>query len=147
MSHIFDSAPRAIMAITNILFAITAYLADYNETHVFNPRWPPHAKFHNGQNMSFGALAAATAVYLLGRRSPTPEVARDSLFTAAVVGSLTTVAGLSAIFYSGTDWADPEFHTGAAIGPQAYVFVGQLLINWGAYLWEKGRLERRVKTA
>lgn len=87
------------MTVTNILFAVSAYLADFNHTHVLNPRWPPHAKFHNGQSMSFGALSALTALYLLNRPNPTVDAARDSVFLAAVVGSLTSVAGLSAILY------------------------------------------------
>lgn len=143
----FDSAPRGIMASNNILFATAAYFADWSESHVLNPRWPPHAKFHNGQSMSFGALSALVAAYLLTRHNPTVEAAKDSLFIAAIVGSLTTVAGLSAIFYPGTAWADPEFDTGAVIGPQGYVFVGQLLINWFAYSWERGRLEKKGKSA
>ena len=146
MVLLFRSIPRSIMTTVNILFALAAYFADWSHTHLFNPRWPPHAKFHNGQSMSFGALSALMALYLLGRRNPTPEAAKDSLFIAAIVGSLTTTAGLSAIFYPGTHWTDPEFDNRALIGVQAYIFAGQLLINWIAYFWEKANLEKREKT-
>lgn len=92
-------------------------------------------------------FSAATTVYLLGRRNATPEAARDSLFLAAVVGSLTTAAGLSAILYPGADWADPEFPNHADfIGPQRYIFIGQLLVNWGAYWWERARLKKSAKS-
>ncbi|OOQ87616.1 hypothetical protein PEBR_15830 [Penicillium brasilianum] len=141
----FESAPRGIMVLNNFLFASAAYFADCSESHLFNSRWPPHAKFHNGQSMSFGALAAGLAIYLLCRRSLALEAAKDNLFSAACVGSLTTIAGLSAIFYPGTAWVDPEFASGARIAPQVYVFWGQLLINWCAYVLEKGRLDKREK--
>ncbi|KAE8342113.1 hypothetical protein BDV24DRAFT_130906 [Aspergillus arachidicola] len=147
MHQLFASAPRGIMATNNILFALGAYFADWSHSHVFNPRWPPHAKFHNGHSMSFGALSALTAIYLLARRNPNFEMAKESLFLAAIVGSLTTTAGLSAIFYPGTAWADPEFDTGASIGIQGYIFMGQLLINWLAYWWERSSLEKQAKLA
>lgn len=145
MSHVFDSLPRGLMASVNVLFAATAYYSDWSHTHVLNPRWPPHAKFHNGQSMSFGALSALTSLYLLGRRNANVEAAKDSLFTAAVVGSLTTIAGLSAILYPGTAFTDPEFDDGALIGPQVYVFVIQLIVNWTSYTLENARLNKLDK--
>lgn len=145
MSHVFDSFPRGLMASGNVLFAAAAYFADWSHTHVFNPRWPPHAKFHNGQSMSFGALSALTSLYLLGRRNANVEAAKDSLFVAALVGSLTTIAGLSAIFYPGTAWMDPEYDTGALIGPQGYVFMIQLFLNWTCYNLENARLNKLDK--
>lgn len=96
--------------------------------------------------MSFGALSSLTAIYLLGRHNPTIEAAKDSVFIAAIVGSLTALAGLSAIFYPGTDWMDPEFHTGAKIGFQACIFIGHLGIIWIAYSREKARLEKLRKS-
>jgi hypothetical protein len=40
---------------------IGSYVADWNETHIHNPTWPPHAKFHNAQTMSMGAALSLTA--------------------------------------------------------------------------------------
>ena len=134
-------SPRAGMVGLNALFVAAAYLSDWNHTHIYNPRWPPHAKFHNGQSMSFTAMSALTAIYLLTRPvSSNIEEAKNTLFTATVVGSLTTAAGLSAIFYPGTAWVDPEWDNGALIGPQGYVFGAQLLINWSLYSLEKAAL-------
>ncbi|EHK50166.1 hypothetical protein TRIATDRAFT_180782, partial [Trichoderma atroviride IMI 206040] len=113
-----------------------AYLADWSHTHVLNPRWPPHAKFHNGQTMSIGAINAALVVYLLSTRVNSSETEKSLVFVAAVVGSSTALAGLSAILYPGTAWTDPEFDTGALIAPQAYVFVGNLMFTWVGYMLE-----------
>ncbi|EFY97731.1 hypothetical protein X797_002933 [Metarhizium robertsii] len=145
MFQLFNSLPRGVMACNNVIFASLAYVADWNETHIYNPRWPPHAKFHNGQSMSFGVLSALTTIYLLGRRSPNATAAKDSVFIAAIVGSLTTAAGLSAALYPGTAWADPERDTGARIGPQGYLFMAQICINWIAYFLEKTKIDKGSK--
>src|SRR5262245_4227608 len=36
------------------LTAVSGYLADWNRTHLFNPRWPPHAKFHDAWSILLG---------------------------------------------------------------------------------------------
>ncbi|KAL7940817.1 hypothetical protein V8C42DRAFT_355981 [Trichoderma barbatum] len=54
------------------------------------------------------------------------HAAKNLLFIAAIVGPVTTLAGLSAIFYHGTAWIDPEFDAGAWIGLQGYIFLLQL---------------------
>ncbi|OCL12068.1 hypothetical protein AOQ84DRAFT_285942, partial [Glonium stellatum] len=103
-------------------------------THVLNPSWPPHAKFHNGQTMSMGLSLGLLTLYYTWRR-PTPPARRrgddDDLFTAAVLASLYWVTGLSAILYPGTMWMDPEFGDGA---PQRGVFVGLGVLAWVGYL-------------
>ena len=42
------TAGRTILTLVAIVTAVGGYIADWNHTHVYNPRWPPHAKFHNG---------------------------------------------------------------------------------------------------
>lgn len=68
---------------------------------VQNPNWPPHARFHNGQTMSLGVCLFAATTYLLVRPAPSKEAAKDNVWLAALVGTMYTVAALSAIFYPG----------------------------------------------
>jgi hypothetical protein len=35
---------RILLTVDSIILLLGAPLADYNHTHIFNPRWPPHAK-------------------------------------------------------------------------------------------------------
>lgn len=112
-----------------------AYGADWNETHIYNPRWPAHAKFHNGQTMSMGVALGLSSLYYLYK----PQYNKDSLFTAALLCSMYWLTQASAILYPGTAWIDPEFGTEAdAPQPKGIpVFLG---ITWLGYWLEMRRL-------
>ena len=43
--------------------------ADLNRTHVFNPAWPPHARFHGAAGWGTVACSQLLAVWLLWRPS------------------------------------------------------------------------------
>ena len=93
---------RILIVLGNLLYSIGAFLADFNETHVYNPTWPPHARFHNGQTMTLGVLLAAMSLYLACRPcissdSMRPAEAMRCVTESAVVGCFYCVAGLAAI--------------------------------------------------
>ncbi|EGP87657.1 uncharacterized protein MYCGRDRAFT_42731 [Zymoseptoria tritici IPO323] len=134
----FSNPGGILMLLVNLAYSIGAFFFDYSDTHVLNPRWPPHAKFHNGQTMSLGAMQAALSIYLILRPTANKTEKRDSLWLAALVGSLYCAAGLSAILYPGTKWADPEF---AANGEQKFIFGGCVVLIWAGYWVETRRLQ------
>ncbi|USW48763.1 hypothetical protein Slin15195_G020820 [Septoria linicola] len=134
---------RVLITLGNLMYAIGAFVADYNETHVKNPRWPPHAKFHNGQTMSLGVLLASMSIYFLFRPTRIIVQTRDNLWTAAMIGTFYCGAGLSAILYPGTAWQDPEF---AGNGEQRYVFFAVCVAMWLGYWLEASRISKVKST-
>ena len=137
------TAGRTLITLSNIFYSGGAFIADWSPTHVLNPRWPPHARFHNGQTMSLGVLLTAASMYFIYRRNDTVAATKDSIRSAAVIGSLYCLAGLSAIWYPGTLWIDPEFGEGH---PQLFFFGGQVAATWLGYWLEMRRLAKS-KTA
>ena len=130
------------MAFVGITAGIGGYIADWNETHVYNARWPPHAKFHNGQTLSMGAILGASSLYYLFRKPASHAVEQDSLYTATLLASMNWIAQLSAVLYPGSLPMDPEFGDGF---PQAYICAVLLSMVALGMMIERRRLIREEK--
>jgi hypothetical protein len=59
---------QTVLYAVNIGALTGGWLADMNKTHMYNPRWTPHAKFHDGITISAASLAGAAGLYFLARR-------------------------------------------------------------------------------
>lgn len=87
-------------------FFYDAVLPKTARMHLYNPAWPPHAKFHNGQTMSLGMLLGTLSIIILF--SFRPLTLPIFLVAAAVAGAYFIAMALAPIF-PGTAWVDPEF--------------------------------------
>jgi len=97
---------RLLVTIVALITLFGAYIADWNHTHIFNPRWPPHAKFHNAQTMLFGAVLGLLSLWFLWFQKGD----KWSTFKLAVVfASLYWITQAAAILFPGTALFDPEF--------------------------------------
>ncbi|MGN5381810.1 DUF6640 family protein [Streptomyces lasalocidi] len=59
------STGKTLLTLTSLVTACGSYFFDWNETHIYNPNWPPHAKFHNAQTMSMGTAVGTVSLYTL----------------------------------------------------------------------------------
>jgi hypothetical protein len=133
---------RICLSLSALAQLLGPFIADFNETHVLNPRWPPHARFHNGQTMSMGVCLALATLYYTHRPVAEAAAAADSILTATIFGSVYWITGLSAILYPGSDGLDPEFGEGF---PQFRPFVGLLGLTWAGWWLETARLAGAAK--
>jgi len=99
-------AARCLFTINAVGIAIGGFVADWNASHIYNPRWPPHAKFHDGQTMAFGVLLGAATLFFAWRRSGDR---RTNILAAAFTGGVTLWAQAAAFAFPGVAWTDPEF--------------------------------------
>lgn len=130
---------RILLTLDSLGLLFGALIADMNETHQFNPRWPPHAKFHNAQTITLSILLGLATLYLTWRPylhpfPPTPSpyakdkpvlvckrCDADGMAAAAFTGSIYWLAGLAAVLFPETAGVDPEFGEGF---PQGWLFAG-----------------------
>jgi hypothetical protein len=126
-----------------------SFAADWNETHIFNPYWPPHAKFHNAQSMLMGVLLGGISLWFLWLTNGN-RLSRLKL--GVLLASLYWVSQGGAILFPGTAFFDPEFAdrfpeiAGVTIEPNQVVLSGFLLsLLCAGYYLERRRLERRTE--
>jgi hypothetical protein len=101
------NASRLIISVIAIFTSLSPFLADFNQTHVFNPLWPPHAKFHNGQTMTLGLICGIISIYFLWFRKASTDI--ENLKMSCLFAALYFLAMAPAILYPGTAFADPEY--------------------------------------
>lgn len=99
------SAGRIILSFMGLFTMVSPYLADWNITHIYNPTWTPHAKFHNAQTMVLGAFLGFLTLYSLWFRKDIDE--KQKLKEAVLLASLYWLAQLPAILFPGTKLTDP----------------------------------------
>ncbi|KAK0705913.1 hypothetical protein B0T26DRAFT_743447 [Lasiosphaeria miniovina] len=116
--------------------------ADYFScTHIFNPRWPPHAKFHGAQTITIAVMLGVATLYYtwwpsLFPHGATPQRVEDALGRAVIAGTLYWVAGLVATLFPGVDGVDPEFGpSGWPQMPFFTLFASLGVLGWAYETW------------
>ena len=94
--------------------------------HLFNPRWPPHAKFHNAQTMLEGMGLGLMSLYVLFGLAP---LTRPLFYLAASFPGLYFGSMLLCTSFPGTAWQDPEFvaETPMPLGLHPQKFVASIV--------------------
>ena len=100
--------------------------------HLFNPHWPPHAKFHNAQTVLMGLVSGTISLAIL---FGTPSLTLTDFLVAAVIAANYFVTMALAPLFPRTAWMDPEFAAGTphplGLAPQqliAYAICGFVII-------------------
>lgn len=98
---------RWILSGVAVLTATGGFLADWNRTHLFNPEWTPHSKFHDAWTILLGVGLGAISLRALWSHEPDPELAAllPALFWATQAGSIAFpgAAGIASEFPEAAD--------------------------------------------
>lgn len=119
-------AARIVVTVSAVVTMVGAYLADFNVTHIYNPTWPPHAKFHNAQTMLLATALGACALVYAWRRDPTGTHLRTGILFA----SLYWLTNAGSITFPGTHWTDPDrAGTGLLLGLPMAAVIGAVQLG------------------
>lgn len=86
--------------------SVGGFLADFNRTHLFNPAWPAHARFHDAMTITLGSLLGATSLYFLHRQHRDRQ---EDLTLAALLPAVFWAAQGAAFAFPGADGLQAEF--------------------------------------
>jgi hypothetical protein len=81
-SPVGREAGRGLLTLANLITAVAPVAADWNDSHIFNRRWPSHARFHGVVALAMTSSLAGLNLWSLW--SETTDRRTSRLFAAAV---------------------------------------------------------------
>jgi len=115
-----NKAGRNILRSVAAFTAVGGFLFDWNKTHLFNPRWTPHAKFHDAMTMMQAALLGSSGLFLLQQK----EDGQKELVGGTVLPAFFWIAMASSFAFPGAKGLEAEF-------PDKIKKVGGIPLNEG----------------
>lgn len=128
---------KAVMSCCAVWAGVGPFLYTWNESHIFNPAWSPHAKFHNAHTMSLGLGLAASTLLQLWRPEENAPQARTALDGAAVSAVLFWATQATSLLFPGARAVDPP---ATGLFPQARYAAPAVAGVAVGYLLERRRL-------
>jgi hypothetical protein len=73
---------RNLLTLANVITAVAPLAADWNDSHIFNERWPAHARFHGVTALTMTTTLASANIWSVWSSQSGQAAAR--FFAAAV---------------------------------------------------------------
>ncbi|MAU59569.1 MAG: hypothetical protein CMI62_02435 [Parvibaculum sp.] len=86
---------RLLMTAGILVFGLLIPILEVNETHLFNPDWPPHARFHDAWQLLTNAGLAALCLWLVWARG---QIALAALIGGWIMASVALAHALGDIY-------------------------------------------------
>jgi hypothetical protein len=104
---------RSLLTLANMITAVAPLAADWNDSHVFNERWPGHARFHSVTALAMTTTLSSANIWSLW--SGDGGEASAGFFAAAVPVAYWAPFFLAPLV-PGTTVEDPPHPVGRAAG-------------------------------
>ncbi|MCO8276793.1 hypothetical protein M1L60_40060 [Actinoplanes sp. TRM 88003] len=124
---------RIVLTVALAATLLGPTVVDFNESHVFNEDWPPHARYHAVMLLAIGMAMSVVGLWLVWRRSTDPVT---SLRVAAAVPVVVWGAFFVPLFVPGTSVEEYPGEVGRLLGLPlnlllAGVFIALTLAGYG----------------
>ena len=95
---------KSLLTLANVITAVAPFAADWNDSHIFNERWPAHARFHGVTALAMAATLSSANIWSLWSGGSGEASAR---FYAAAVPVAYWAPFFPALLVRGTAVDDP----------------------------------------
>jgi len=112
---------RNLLKASAAFTAVGGFLFDWNKTHLFNPRWTPHAKFHDAMTIMLAAMLGSSGLYLLQQKE---EDGQKYLLWGTILPAFFWTSMASSFAFPGAKGLEAEF-------PDKVKKVGGIALNEG----------------
>jgi hypothetical protein len=104
---------KSLLTLANLITAVAPVAADWNDSHIFNERWPGHARFHGVTALAMTSTLATVSIGSLWSGRGDPATGR---FFAAAVPVAYWAPFFLAPLVPGTAVDDPPHPVGRVAG-------------------------------
>lgn len=125
---------RILIMLVALQTVVGSFVFDWNDSHVFNDRWSPHARFHGAMCVFLGLAMALLSLWYTWRRAGDE---RTNLQAGAWFASLIYLSFYPASFVPGAGPSDPDHPVPlvfGAISPQAIEGAISIMVVVAGYL-------------
>jgi hypothetical protein len=141
MALLLRNSGRALLTASDVGTIIGPIAADWNDSHIFNPRWPSHARFHGVVALGTAAALSAYGVWRLWAPSPDRAAGRD---LAAVVPLAYWGSFFPAALVKGSGVEDPPHLLPRVVGIPINMVIAATISALPLSGW---LLDRRFRTS
>jgi len=131
---------RGLLTLANVITAVAPLAADWNDSHIFNERWPGHARFHGVTALTMTAALSSASVWSLW--SGDGDQSSAGLFAAAVPVAYWAPFFLAPLV-PGTTVDDPPHPVGRVAGVPVSLLGAAATTATAAAGWFIDRSARR----
>jgi hypothetical protein len=104
---------RSLLTVANVITAVAPLAADWNDSHIFNTRWPGHARFHGVTALAMAFTLSSANIWSVWSGDSDQDTAR---FFAAAVPVAYWAPFFLAPLVPGTAVDDPPHPVGRVAG-------------------------------
>lgn len=109
---------KVIVSLLTVFYGLVPAIADLNETHLLNPLWSEHARFHGAWFLAFAAGIALTALFLVWVRD---EVVLPIVFGLMFAGGFWVATIFQSAYGGGL--VDPNGFEQQIMGIESNLFL------------------------